>query len=303
MAYTPNPVLTNVGGKIAQIENYRFLGVAGSVTVKGIFVDLIGNQTGVSVSTTITIGDASHDPQKLAATIPSDAAGFRGTSSAALYQCFCPDSDATTIADFKANYANYEVVPASSPFLKGSLSLNESANSSVAGAGGATAAGQAAEAALIGAVTETAPATDTASSGLNGRLQRIAQRITSTLTTLGLIQNANDAQKILYNGVSYTILHANIIASSNGDNTIVAADATHQITVVGYDMMATTAVTAQWQDGAGGTALSGAYPIGANGGISKDIGKELMQGTVNTLLNLRLGSGVAVAGRVHYILV
>jgi hypothetical protein len=35
--------------------------------------------------------------------------------------------------------------------------------------------------ALLGAVTETAPATDTASSGLNGRLQRIAQRITSLI--------------------------------------------------------------------------------------------------------------------------
>jgi len=34
---------------------------------------------------------------------------------------------------------------------------------------------------LSGAVTETAPATDTASSGLNGRLQRIAQRITSLI--------------------------------------------------------------------------------------------------------------------------
>jgi hypothetical protein len=32
-----------------------------------------------------------------------------------------------------------------------------------------------------GALTETAPATDTASSGLNGRLQRIAQRITSLI--------------------------------------------------------------------------------------------------------------------------
>lgn len=46
----------------------------------------------------------------------------------------------------------------------------------------ATAANQAAEAILIGAVNETAPATDTASSGLNGRLQRIAQRITSLIT-------------------------------------------------------------------------------------------------------------------------
>ena len=34
---------------------------------------------------------------------------------------------------------------------------------------------------LLGAVTETAPATDTASSGLNGRLQRVAQRITALI--------------------------------------------------------------------------------------------------------------------------
>lgn len=44
---------------------------------------------------------------------------------------------------------------------------------------------QDAEAVLVGAVTETAPASDTASSGLNGRLQRIAQRLTSLITALG----------------------------------------------------------------------------------------------------------------------
>jgi hypothetical protein len=37
------------------------------------------------------------------------------------------------------------------------------------------------DAAATGALTETAPATDTASSGLNGRLQRIAQRLTTLL--------------------------------------------------------------------------------------------------------------------------
>lgn len=37
----------------------------------------------------------------------------------------------------------------------------------------------------IGIVTETAPASDTASSGLNGRLQRIAQRLTTLITNLG----------------------------------------------------------------------------------------------------------------------
>jgi hypothetical protein len=38
--------------------------------------------------------------------------------------------------------------------------------------------------AATGALTETAPATDTASSGLNGRLQRVAQRITSLIALL-----------------------------------------------------------------------------------------------------------------------
>lgn len=51
--------------------------------------------------------------------------------------------------------------------------------------GDATAANQTALNTLTGAVTETAPISDTASSGLNGRLQRIAQRITSLITALG----------------------------------------------------------------------------------------------------------------------
>lgn len=40
------------------------------------------------------------------------------------------------------------------------------------------------DAAAIGAVTEAAPASDTASSGLNGRMQRIAQRLTSIIGLL-----------------------------------------------------------------------------------------------------------------------
>jgi len=43
---------------------------------------------------------------------------------------------------------------------------------------------------LLGALTETAPSTDTASSGLNGRLQRIAQRLTSALTALAATPQA-----------------------------------------------------------------------------------------------------------------
>lgn len=52
-----------------------------------------------------------------------------------------------------------------------------------------------------GIVTETAPATDTASSGLNGRLQRIAQRLTSLIALLP----ASLGQKIMSGSLSVAI--------------------------------------------------------------------------------------------------
>jgi hypothetical protein len=62
--------------------------------------------------------------------------------------------------------------------------------------GAATEATLAAEGVLVGAVTETAPGTDTASSGLNGRLQRIAQRLTSLIALLPSALGANGGLKI-----------------------------------------------------------------------------------------------------------
>lgn len=50
--------------------------------------------------------------------------------------------------------------------------------------GGATAANQTTELSRLGDVTETSPASDTASSGINGRLQRIAQNITSLISRI-----------------------------------------------------------------------------------------------------------------------
>lgn len=68
-------------------------------------------------------------------------------------------------------------------------------SSSALPSGAATSANQSSEQALIGAINETSPATDTADSGLNGRLQRIAQRITSLIallpTSLGQKTKAN----------------------------------------------------------------------------------------------------------------
>lgn len=51
------------------------------------------------------------------------------------------------------------------------------------------------DSATIGALTETAPASDTASSGLNGRLQRIAQRLTSLLAVFPTTIDTNSGNK------------------------------------------------------------------------------------------------------------
>jgi len=56
---------------------------------------------------------------------------------------------------------------------------------------------------VIGSVIETAPASDTASSGLNGRLQRIAQRVTSLITLHGA---ATDAKSTATDATSVTFM-------------------------------------------------------------------------------------------------
>lgn len=49
---------------------------------------------------------------------------------------------------------------------------------------------------VIGAVNETAPASDTASSGLNGRLQRIAQNISSLISSVAGVAHDVDASAV-----------------------------------------------------------------------------------------------------------
>jgi len=67
--------------------------------------------------------------------------------------------------------------------------------------GASTLAEQQTQTTAIGSLTETAPATDTASSGLNGRLQRIAQRLTSLIalfpTSIGTKASAASLSVVL----------------------------------------------------------------------------------------------------------
>jgi hypothetical protein len=72
--------------------------------------------------------------------------------------------------------------------------------------------------AIQGALTETAPATDTASSGLNGRLQRIAQRLTSLIAQLP----ATLGQKTMANSLAVTIASDQSAVLTKSGNTQVS---------------------------------------------------------------------------------
>lgn len=62
-----------------------------------------------------------------------------------------------------------------------------------------------ATAALQGSLTETAPATDTASSGLNGRLQRVSQRLTSLIALIPTALGAGGGLKVDGSGTALPV--------------------------------------------------------------------------------------------------
>jgi hypothetical protein len=77
----------------------------------------------------------------------------------------------------------------------------------------ATEAKQDAQVTALGSLTETAPSSDTAASGLNGRLQRIAQNITAliaaTITTKEKRSSTGTHSNVAGNASSVTILASN----------------------------------------------------------------------------------------------
>lgn len=86
----------------------------------------------------------------------------------------------------------------------------------------------------VGALTETAPASDTASSGLNGRLQRIAQRITSLIA---LLPTALDAFGCFKVGHGKTI--KTVSGTLTADTDLIAAVTSKRIKVCAYSIFTT----------------------------------------------------------------
>lgn len=108
----------------------------------------------------------------------------------------------------------------------------------------------------LGALTETAPATDTASSGLNGRLQRISQRLT---TLIGQLPGALVGGRLDINLGSAT--SSNLTASRSVATTSSSVSAGAQC--VGFKNTGTTTVTLLGQNLLAGEsrALSVPYPF------------------------------------------
>lgn len=121
---------------------------------------------------------------------------------------------------------------------------------------------------------------------------------------IGEVSASNETSTI-YNGTTaLTPLFSTISASSSGSNTVVSATAGKRIRVLQWDAVATAAVSITWQTSTGPTALSGAYPFAANGGISSPFSPVgLFQTASGDNLVLNLGTATLVAGRLVYVLV
>ena len=122
--------LSFISNECPDISHYWLLGDSGSVTVKGIFINRFGKQTGAAVSTTVPVGDTVNSPVQLATAIPTDAVGFIGNTSGGLRFGLYSANDVTTVggattvaSDFKANFASYPWLSAANALSFGSVAV------------------------------------------------------------------------------------------------------------------------------------------------------------------------------------
>ena len=105
-------------------------------------------------------------------------------------------------------------------------------------------------------------------------------------------------------GKQYTPVFASISAAGNGNNTLVAADATRKIRVLALHITPILAVTVQFQSGAGGTNLTGVISLGITTSLVLPYNEAgWFETATNTLLNLSLGGATQTSGSLTYILV
>lgn len=134
---------------------------------------------------------------------------------------------------------------------------------------------------LLGVSTETAPASDTAASGLNGRLQRIAQRITSLIALLPAALGAGGGLKVDGSGtalpVSGTVAatvsaHAAATAVDAGDEAATdeaIAGAAANTRLIGFSVRETTGTAGAVFNIRHGTSNAGAILVSVSLGVNE----------------------------------
>jgi hypothetical protein len=130
---------------------------------------------------------------------------------------------------------------------------------------------------LAGAVTEAAPATDTASSGLNGRLQRIAQRLSSLIALLPTALGAGGGLKVDGSGTALPI-----------SGTVTATVASTTIT---GNVATTVADAANVNQGANADVAIAAGAAGTLSAKLRSISRDLVA-------NIVLAAGSSIIGKV-----
>lgn len=141
----------------------------------------------------------------------------------------------------------------------------------------------------LGGLTEAAPATDTASSGLNGRLQRVAQRLTSLIALLPSALGAGGGLKVDGSGTSLpvtvqtnaTVNQAQVAGTATDTNSGVKSAGTQRI-VIATDQPALT--NALKVDGSAVTQpVSGTVTTNAGTNLNTSaLALETTQTTANT---------------------
>jgi hypothetical protein len=121
----PEGISGYISNECPRVDAYWLLGDAGSVTIKGFFVRRDGRQTGLSVSTTVPVGDTSNNPVQIASTFPEDAVGFIGNTSGGLRMGLNmgATADAALFNDLKANSANYPLIAGGNALNFGSVAV------------------------------------------------------------------------------------------------------------------------------------------------------------------------------------
>jgi lysophospholipase L1-like esterase len=157
-----------------------------------------------------------------------------------------------------------------------------------------------------GSLTETAPATDIASSGLNGRLQRIAQRITSLIALLPTALDGSGFLKVHEQGTAATTVvdGGNVAAGAIAD-AIVAAGAAGTLSAKlrrvtqGLEDLKTTIVLAAGANIIGKVGIDQTTPGTTNGVVVKSTQDASATGTISAadvVAALPAEDGVFVTG-------